>query len=489
MKKLLLTCLIYIAITNIGTAQNYSIIDASKSYSYYGQLDLANYDGSYTSSYLSGIVGVGIDSSVTIGADEYHYFSSMKRGSTDEYSEYCIADGVLGSKAIVKADGTTVLFNGANDSIFFSPFLGVDASWKMYEWDNGDYILASVISGIEYSVLGVTDSVKVIQLKTFDNEDNPLAHYFNNESFYLSKNYGLVVSYDIYHFPKPSSSNSLLLSGITNPNMGEYPITAADIYNFDVGDLFQHEVSYSPMSCDGYVKYIERTILDKTVSANLDTMVYSVELKSFEVKSLYCSNDTVYILDTITETYIVSNKVGLNAASNNVNRYGSYAETDYTRGIAYKTHFDYYYNGGNNECVSKPIGSLSIYDVPVYAEGLGLYNDIASDFDWSSSNVLVYYEKGSTIWGTPFEEDLLTSVEAIESNSIQISVYPNSTSGSLSVQANSKIENVEIWNVQGELIITTSKSQINLDGNPAGIYLVRVITEGGTFTRKVSLFK
>ena len=100
---------------------------------------------------------------------------------------------------------------------------------------------------------------------------------------------------------------------------------------------------------------------------------------------------------------------------------------------------------------------------------------------------MVYYEKGGTIWGTPFILDLPTAIEGKELAKTQIDVSPNPTEGQLSIQSNSQITKVEVWNMMGELIISTAKSDFDLGNNPSGIYLVQIHSEEGISTEKIQL--
>ena len=65
-----------------------------------------------------------------------------------------------------------------------------------------------------------------------------------------------------------------------------------------------------------------------------------------------------------------------------------------------------------------------------------------------------------------------------------VSVFPNPSNGTFTISAASPINTIEIYNVLGEIVYTetaaaTDNKQVNLSGQPAGIYLVQVLLANG----------
>jgi uncharacterized repeat protein (TIGR01451 family) len=74
-----------------------------------------------------------------------------------------------------------------------------------------------------------------------------------------------------------------------------------------------------------------------------------------------------------------------------------------------------------------------------------------------------------------------------ESFNIQhLKVYPNPTSGLLLIESDT-VSKVEVYNISGVLMETTTQHQINLSHYAKGIYLVKIITPEGTALKKVVL--
>lgn len=71
-------------------------------------------------------------------------------------------------------------------------------------------------------------------------------------------------------------------------------------------------------------------------------------------------------------------------------------------------------------------------------------------------------------------------------NKSTFKVYPNPTNGIVTIQSDSEIENITIYNQIGQLISTTKKSDIDISALPAGIYMMQIKFENGfTATQKV----
>jgi hypothetical protein len=70
-------------------------------------------------------------------------------------------------------------------------------------------------------------------------------------------------------------------------------------------------------------------------------------------------------------------------------------------------------------------------------------------------------------------------------------VYPNPTNGELNITGNERIERVRMVNLAGQVILESvvGNNSFRFDtGNvPAGLYLLNIVTEKGTVTRKISV--
>ncbi|MBF8456564.1 T9SS type A sorting domain-containing protein [Kaistella sp. G5-32] len=74
-------------------------------------------------------------------------------------------------------------------------------------------------------------------------------------------------------------------------------------------------------------------------------------------------------------------------------------------------------------------------------------------------------------------------------NGSKFSYYPNPTTGILNITASGKIENVEVYNLVGQKVMSfspkTDKSEINMSSLAKGVYLVKALVNGKVVTNKV----
>ncbi len=121
----------------------------------------------------------------------------------------------------------------------------------------------------------------------------------------------------------------------------------------------------------------------------------------------------------------------------------------------------------------------------------GLPNVIVNDLEISYQN--------TTLWAGTFGRGLWSSGLSIGVNEYEIanaiSVYPNPAIGIITVSSSLPIQkmNIEISNAIGEKVfqeaIQDSNTRIDLGKESGGIYFIRVITAGGTTTKKIVLTK
>ena len=68
----------------------------------------------------------------------------------------------------------------------------------------------------------------------------------------------------------------------------------------------------------------------------------------------------------------------------------------------------------------------------------------------------------------------------------KISIYPTITEGPLTIDSgNQRIDNVEVFNASGQLMLHSNQNQLDLSALTRGMYLVRVQSKGAFFVEKV----
>ena len=71
-----------------------------------------------------------------------------------------------------------------------------------------------------------------------------------------------------------------------------------------------------------------------------------------------------------------------------------------------------------------------------------------------------------------------------ENDNMTISVYPNPAHDKLFVNA-ANIQSVELYNISGQLMISSTENEINVSELESGIYFVRVNSGANVFTERV----
>ncbi|MDQ3111757.1 MAG: lamin tail domain-containing protein [Bacteroidota bacterium] len=88
----------------------------------------------------------------------------------------------------------------------------------------------------------------------------------------------------------------------------------------------------------------------------------------------------------------------------------------------------------------------------------------------------------------------LVGINDIGKNASVVSAYPNPSNGIFTLSASSEIKSTEIYNAVGELVFTNrfatsgKSQQVDLSGQPAGLYFVQVeLSNGKRATSKISV--
>ncbi|WP_410692134.1 T9SS type A sorting domain-containing protein [Chryseobacterium sp. SIMBA_038] len=73
---------------------------------------------------------------------------------------------------------------------------------------------------------------------------------------------------------------------------------------------------------------------------------------------------------------------------------------------------------------------------------------------------------------------------------MSVNVYPNPTKGDVNINADSKINSIEIYDAQGRIIqkqmgINSQNTKVSIHSNSSGMYILKIITEKETFTKKI----
>ena len=109
-----------------------------------------------------------------------------------------------------------------------------------------------------------------------------------------------------------------------------------------------------------------------------------------------------------------------------------------------------------------------------------------------AQSLLDYYATIEGVYMFPLigedDDDTVSSAVSIEVENYTY-VFPNPASENIMVQSSFKIHGIEIFNEQGQKILTTNpnayNTSIDVSSYPKGTYIVKIITKSGTASKKI----
>lgn len=250
---------------------------------------------------------------------------------------------------------------------------------------------------------------------------------------------------------------------------GQTESTRAEIFNFEIGDIF-HTYYYHHWG-ESYEteKYSTISILDKFYSQTGDTLFYEEEIHC----ELVIWWDSTYYSDSI-DTLIIDelDSLVLNGQADSV-----YSDPELYNGrqiTSYIYASPDFENGGYINYVTGCGG-------PYFWEHTDFYGDL-------SGNYLVYFKKGDEEWGTPY----FVSIPEKNSRYKQIKLYPNPASVSFIIgRMDQKLLDlqVSIYSSDGSCIKTLSlksgENQVNISDLPEGFFIVKISNGSEIFYSKL----
>lgn len=454
------------------------------------------------------IRGYRIDSVKVEGSDSLLYPSRSTR-SLDDIS-YCYnphGSSMLGDYVRIVANRTNLFFNQNGDTIRIKTQAQVNDSWKL--WSGTDYdIYANVESIIEGNVFGVTDSIKIIRLNAFDSEMNPYPEFqFGNDSLQLSKNYGLLTTFNFYAFPNLNEEYYQLpvkyysIYGIESQGLGGSNLTTFGVYDFQPGDEIQYEKRNFYYGLGTIYQFAD--LYTSRQDYLPDSIVYGLEKTMIQFHhnmftDSLISNTTISTSITIVPnpnldelpTLPVSTESGGNEAA-----YAYFSMND----AEFLQKQDQSSSGGGgttlienqeNGCFEPEIdGGCYQGQVHTFYKGLGgPYYTCTSDVATINSLQLIYFQKDSIEWGTPFDKTV--SVEEHVQETV-FEIFPNPATDNLNIKVTKNPQSIDlvIFDVSGRevlsRILNSEGSQLDISGLQSGVYFVRLTVSGNVEVQKI----
>jgi hypothetical protein len=467
--------------------QNWRIINPSYKYNY--QHDTANYIAST----------IYVDSIDVIEGDSVFYLNRIMAPcdtctslpwGPDNY--YLKNQPQFLQRMMTRLEDNTWKFH--DTAIFYiKPKTSVGGSWI---FDSSLMIIAQVENKYLDTAFNIQDSMKRIVLS-------------NGREIILSKNFG-ILEYE------PPDGINLTLEGIEGPGLGTQVPKFHDFFDFQVGDIFQYQISAGWATGIGYEAidtYEKVTILEKIEST--DSLHYDIHKIGRTVHwDTNFPYDTSYFNEFVSITYIDSTDHACNRYQNEkVNRpLGFYDDfPHFTKMILkrendtmmvreegdYQTYWGSVFTYHNYPDTSLHADLLEVccadQFVRTYKTGLGETFYFLWIFEIEESKELIGYIKNGDTTGVIIDDSILTSTIEAGSRAKSFKLYPNPADDYFIISYSEIPERsiLSIYTISGvpvksiQLGKTTQNQRIDVPDINPGLYVIVLRNSKGNYYNKL----
>lgn len=263
-------------------------------------------------------------------------------------------------------------------------------------------------------------------------------------------------------------------------------LTNGQVYNFNVGDVFETQ---SGSSEGGPPTYGLTIILGKWYSSLSDTVFYKDSVVYYTPPACPppCVGSFSSHVSTVYYTHLSSR-----ASQDTGNSPCPLSDTIY-----YDSTYPYcdrkvWEESPSQVCIDSTQESMNTYSTQSWlVEGCGgpyyiMYAfDFINDTPYSDYYSLIYSKKHDTICGN---EVVIAGVDPVKQVAPLIEVYPNPSKGLFTIAlvgAQNFVPEVEIYNVLGEKVTIDMLNQVqrnyelDFSNQPAGVYFYRIVSNSG----------
>lgn len=378
----------------------------------------------------------------------------------------------MGRYVIIPGNGFNYFINYQYDTIKIKTDAVLNESWLFFRDSN--YLVTATISSItEENVLGNQDSVKTISIQFADTNGIPVNIYQNLITLKISKNYGLFHSIDFALFPYNMNVDPIIITGLSNPNVGFSQFTWFETFDFHPGDelqIIEHDNNSLPPQAyqkeqKMILKYLSRVdhvdsityIVDREMS-NMYNYPYSFSITHDTIQEVIHRND-IFDHNYPGKPIISDVEIFLYRYNQNM--------------ITIPTISSYFY--GDSPCYNETIFDGCNIENEYYKGLGGPYYSCSYAFQ-NADRELVYYKKDGVSHGNPIS---LVGIDQFETKINPFLISPNPAIDQVNITFNQEgIFAFECYDLLGKLVqtetITTSGQAINISSLNSGMYLYRI---------------
>ncbi|MGV6861116.1 MAG: T9SS type A sorting domain-containing protein [Putridiphycobacter sp.] len=464
MKSILLLAISAFVI-NFSFAQDWSIINPNRTV-FFQHSD---------SAYISNTIVV--DSTNILGMDSTFY-----TGYAFKYCDTC--QGFSLAQPIIYRYAKELLgFSITHSSSHQNYILDEDTIYHHAQlsdsWDFNASQTASVVAVGETSILGVTDSIKTIELST-------------NDTIILSKNYGVIRYPD---FENTGAYYEMVGYHEGQNSFGDYLPNFWRTYDFNVGDLFCYVVNKYYLCYNYFYEASVRILQDQSIG----------NIKQFLVQTIYTFNSSASEPDCLQDSYVL-NSIHVINIENDKNRYENIngvakVNTNCLAMNNLSPIMQYNYNDFQSYMYSTYLND-SLFGLTKKIHHLSLYGDSllklapTSHYKYFASNVgMTLLEQAPTLneiiesrlvgtiingdtTGTIFNYPDDLGLKTVEPSKA-LNVYPNPTHDNIYLPQTFKTVSVFTTLGQKVLEVKTGDTILDVSTLPKGLYLIQAVDQNG----------
>ncbi len=365
-------------------------------------------------------------------------------------------------------------------------------------------VIATVDSVKEVIVFSSLDSVRYISTT-------------NNRFIEISKNHGIL------RYPDYATEEYYVLVGISGLDVGERLPVMDDIFDFQPGDelVYSYNGFMAIAGCWNGIKkmrFLNRIDTADSIIFEVENIIYRhswnciTPWKPMNYDNYYTTAETIALPKSNFNFLTKASPLAVTNSDVYVSNWqpSPLQEGYYVPVNTSKSEFGYEITFGP---LSLNTGQCRYYKDPEESENphlvvrgysadegmfSGIFNCSTDDITFGQGRGIIhtlrddnfesgeeYIQIGTLIQGdtTGVVPSDATILQTKEIPDIQVSVFPNPASDSFSVNANTNIQSIELWDAFGKLVLLTNPTAQNADVDaknlPAGVYVVRVKTSGG----------
>lgn len=352
--------------------------------------------------------------------------------------------------------------------------------------------------------LGLDQATAEFRLAVIDVDDQIMESLLHDAPITLGAELGAVNFMRIDSFPQ--IMQPVTIAGHTGAEAGLYAVKAAEIYDFQDGDVFQYYQTGNYAGPYVTVSFYET----RTVASRIDTdssITYTFDVHRFKIDGTLDSNFTASQIVSKSEHLA---EIPLEVQDLEYEFMGDISPLSYEfqslsfedvpcgGGFKFKVHGSHLYSCPSSEgnCYGNTLHVVpgEWYEIPgkhEFSKGFGEISnfrgwEVIGDIDGSETTELVYALKNGEACG----EQVVLSTSNHRAGRQLLKLYPNPTRDHFRIEmpeGTERLQTMELHDIHGRVVRTwpAAQSPYTTGGLPAGMYVVRASGPEVVFTQKL----